>query len=110
MKMVIFSVLMFFTLMLRADEGAHGQGNSNKQIYKGIVTDESGEPLAGVQIRIEGSDAYYYTDFEGRFAIPADQQHAVEFWYAAMLPLKIQSLSVSAPEHPVLNKIQLKSF
>lgn len=101
---------MFFSLYLIADEGLHGQGNSSKQLCKGIVTDENGEPLAGVQIRIEGSDAYYYTDFEGRFAIPADQQNAVEFWYAAMLPLKVQQLGVSAPEHPVLNKIQLRSF
>lgn len=110
MKKAFLLLFFFFSISALADEGVHGDKSTSKQVYKGIVTDEYGEPLAGVQIRMEGSDAYYYTDFEGRFAIPAEQQNAVEFWYAAMLPLKVTQLSVSAPEHPVLNKIQLRSF
>lgn len=36
----------------------------------GVVVEEvSGDPLAGVSVRITGFEEIYYTDFEGRFNI-----------------------------------------
>src|SRR5688572_16986556 len=46
-------------------------GNDKEEIItiQGTVLDESGEPLAGVAIRVQGLPSAIYTDLDGNFTI-----------------------------------------
>lgn len=45
-------------------------GGNDEPVVTGVVIDENtGEPVPGVSIEIEGSDEEVYTDFDGRFEI-----------------------------------------
>lgn len=38
-------------------------------VVNGVIADEqSGEPLAGVEVKLEGTDRKVYTDFDGHFS------------------------------------------
>src|SRR5690606_32602389 len=48
-----------------------------RPILSGIVTDESGEPLIGVNVLIKGTTRGTSTDFEGRFTLDEVDEQAV---------------------------------
>jgi TonB-linked SusC/RagA family outer membrane protein len=48
---------------------------------KGIVKDETGQPLAGVTVTLKGSPKSIRTDAEGRFALPASKGDVLVFSY-----------------------------
>ncbi|MDA9893384.1 SusC/RagA family TonB-linked outer membrane protein [Flavobacteriaceae bacterium] len=51
------------------------------QTISGNVTDESGVPLPGANVIIEGTSIGVSTDFDGNFSIQADQGQVIQFSY-----------------------------
>jgi hypothetical protein len=72
-RLVIFLVVMSFTFALAAKEKNNTNKTSDKPAtvaISGLICDEaSGESLAGVEVKIEGTDIKTYTDFDGRFTL-----------------------------------------
>src|SRR5690625_6762089 len=56
----------------------------------GKVTDISGDPLIGVNIQVKGTTRGAMTDFDGEFAIQADLQDTLLFYYIAYKTLSVQ--------------------
>lgn len=55
--------------------------SSPKQKYSGTVTDEQGEPLVGVTIKVKGSQAGTITDIDGNYTIEAVPSSFLEISY-----------------------------
>lgn len=74
-----------------ASAGFAGGGKKTTTL-RGEVTDKSGEPLAGVQIKLKDSGKTFYTDFEGKFEL--DQvtiaDHQLEISYISYETKKVQ--------------------
>ncbi len=74
MKKIIFSVFIACaSLVVFAEKtGSKSETRTDAAIctLSGNIIDEvSGEALVGVEVKIEGSDAKTYTDFDGHFVI-----------------------------------------
>ena len=48
---------------------------------KGTITDETGEPMIGVTVRVKGSKAAAVTDLDGKFSLSANQGDFIEVSY-----------------------------
>ncbi len=70
MKTLMVALLAFITIHLSAFESG-GENKSNSQAALiGKVTDQvTGEALAGVAVKVEGTDIVAYTNFDGQFEI-----------------------------------------
>jgi hypothetical protein len=62
----------------------------NAQIVNGNVTDESGVPLPGANVIIEGTSTGVSSDFDGNFQIRAEQGQVLQFSYIGYLSQKIR--------------------
>ena len=74
MKKVIFALLVAFATTSAFAEKAETKTDSKADAavisLSGNVIDEvSGEALAGVEVKVDGSDIKTYTDFDGHFVI-----------------------------------------
>ncbi|MBN1768259.1 MAG: carboxypeptidase-like regulatory domain-containing protein [Prolixibacteraceae bacterium] len=72
MKKIVFVVVVLVgavNLAFAKDKPAETQSKpAVESAISGIITDQiSGEKLAGVAVRIEGTESVCYTDFEGNF-------------------------------------------
>lgn len=65
---------------------------SAQQTYllKGVVQDESGEPLIGATFMVKGTTSGGSTDIEGNFAINVKKGDVLAFSYVGYLPQEIQ--------------------
>lgn len=68
---------------------AQEKPSSDKQI-KGKVTDETGEPLIGVNIQVQGSASGVITDIEGRYSIEAPVGSTLNFTYIGYTPQNVK--------------------
>ena len=59
------------------------------QSATGLVTDENGEPMVGVQIRIEGTNTGVITNIDGNFSIKAQKGNIMTFSYIGYEPQKV---------------------
>ncbi|MGZ3863150.1 MAG: carboxypeptidase-like regulatory domain-containing protein [Bacteroidia bacterium] len=60
---------VFFVFILCTGNITAGNEPANIHILSGKIVDkQNGEALAGVKIRIDGTDKFYYTDIEGNFS------------------------------------------
>ena len=62
----------------------------NAQIVNGNVTDESGVPLPGANVIIEGTSTGVSSDFDGNFQIRAEQGQVLQLSYIGYLSQKIR--------------------
>ena len=73
MKSAIFSILLFLTCYAavagnKDTKNTKDSDNSATTMITGTITDVfSGESLAGVEVKIEGTTLKTYTDFDGNF-------------------------------------------
>ncbi|MEH0008378.1 MAG: TonB-dependent receptor [Flavobacteriales bacterium] len=74
------------------------QAQAQQKMLSGTVVDEKGEPLAGVNIVIEGTHRGTATDFDGKYTIEASPGQKLTFSY-----LGYQSVSRSVGESNILN-------
>ena len=68
---------------------AQEKPSSDKQI-KGKVTDETGEPLIGVNIQVQGSASGVISDIEGRYSIEAPVGSTLNFTYIGYTPQNVK--------------------
>ncbi|MFW9603196.1 MAG: carboxypeptidase-like regulatory domain-containing protein, partial [Prevotella sp.] len=61
-------------------------GISAQSIVKGIVNDESGEPVIGATIRVVGTKEGAITDFNGNFQISAASNAKLNVTYVGYIP------------------------
>ena len=54
-----------------------GTGSAESKILKGKVTDSSGEPLPGVNVRLAGSDKGTITNLNGEYSLPLPVEDAL---------------------------------
>lgn len=68
-----------------------GGGKKTTEL-KGVVTDNHGEPLAGVKIHIPSLEKDVYTDFDGHFSIPELplKKQSIELTYVSFEEKKVQ--------------------
>lgn len=75
-RFIIITAAILISLSTSLMAGNEGDGNTssaNKSsaTINGVVLDKaSGENLAGVTIKVEGTDIVIYSDLEGNFVIP----------------------------------------
>lgn len=62
----------------------------NKKKITGIIKDQNGEPLAGVNIRIQDTTAGTMTDTEGKFILDASPGNILEISYIGFIPQKVK--------------------
>lgn len=66
--------------------------DEQQQDITGVVTDDKGTPIAGVNITVEGTSKGTSTDFDGAYAISADQGETLVF---SSVGFKDQSMTIS---------------
>lgn len=78
--------------------------NDHPNYFNGVVIDQiTGETLAGVEVRIKGTNTVVYTDAEGRFFLNdlSEGEFSLEFHYLMyadkVLNLQVASLSSESP-------------
>ncbi|MEK9957780.1 MAG: carboxypeptidase-like regulatory domain-containing protein, partial [Flavobacteriaceae bacterium] len=59
------------------------------QQISGVVTDESGSPLPGATVQIEGKATGVTTDFDGNYSIDAQQGDVLLFSYVGYTPVSL---------------------
>ncbi len=68
MRSIRFFIL-FAVIGSQVSLGFAGNDNNETISLQGTVLDESGEPLAGVAIRVQGYPSTIYTDLDGNFTV-----------------------------------------
>ena len=73
-----------------------------------VVDFNSGETLAGVEVRIDGTDVKAYTDFDGNFEIPNVKpgKYNLIASYISYNNSLVENLDVAKKETPVNIKLQ----
>ncbi|RTY88485.1 SusC/RagA family TonB-linked outer membrane protein [Flavobacterium sp. GT3R68] len=89
-KIFLASILMLFVQMSFAQE----------KTVSGIVTDQNGLPIPGVNVLLKGATTGTQTDFDGNFKMVADQGQILVFSY-----LGLQTKEVAATSNM---KVQMK--
>ena len=93
----LLSLLFFIPLLSLAGAPGPHRGTAPRATgperfavpIKGIVKDETGQPLAGVTVTTKGSDKAVRTDAEGRFTIQASKGDVLVFSYVGHTPKEI---------------------
>jgi uncharacterized surface anchored protein len=113
MKKIIFSMLaLVLTIAVSAKENETkapaSVDNAATVVLAGSIADAiSGESLAGVEVKIEGTDLKTYTDFDGNFAFNGVKpgEYKVVTSYISYKPAT-QVLSLNAKETELKIKME----
>lgn len=100
--------LHILIVLLATTTMAFAGGNLKTTELKGQVTDQQGNPLAGVKVEVSGVNNEVYTDFDGNFSIenvPLENQ-SIELEYISFRKEKLQ---VEAASLSSMIQIELKS-
>lgn len=65
----LFICLFSLSILASTPSFAGNDKDENVQL-QGVIVDESGEPLAGVAVRVQGYAGVFYTNLDGQFEIP----------------------------------------
>jgi TonB-linked SusC/RagA family outer membrane protein len=74
--------------------------SAQKKTIVGIVTDQTKEPLAGVSVKVKGTQDGTITDFNGRYSVKADANSTIVFSFIGM-----QTVEVKAANRTVVNAV-----
>ena len=66
-------------------------GMSAQSIVKGVVTDQSGEPVIGATVKAAGSKLGVITDLDGKFSIDAAPDATLTITYVGMEPKTVKA-------------------
>ncbi|AUP81734.1 DUF4139 domain-containing protein [Flavivirga eckloniae] len=85
------------------------------QTISGIVTDETGTPIPGVNVIIKGTSNGVATDFDGQYSIKADGGKALDFSYIGYktetFPIHSSIMNISLdPDMQALNEVVVVGY
>ena len=60
-----------------------------QQNVKGVITDDEGVPLPGVNVVIKGTDTGVSTDFDGNYSIKAEQEDTIVFSFIGFVDQEV---------------------
>lgn len=83
-----------------------------KYSIKGQVTDEKGDPLAGVEVFVEGIDKKVYTDFDGNFEVSQlkNGTYTLKFSYVAYNDAKNVFKTIQSSTESTIVKLQKRKL
>ncbi len=73
---------------------------SAQEVISGMVSDESGEPLIGVTVSVQGSEIGTVTDFDGSFVLKASPSDVLEISY---IGYKTQTIPINGQNNININ-------
>jgi len=88
-------------IIFKLDESISGA--IQKAQVKGIVTDGDGNPMPGVNVRIEGTSVGTQTDFDGNYVLKASKGDVIIFTYIGMKTVNV-TVGESASVNVVLEE------
>lgn len=95
-RTLMFLILLFFPLFIKAQQIT----------VTGSVTDENGEPLAGVTVQLKGSASGTVTDIRGNFSLTAPADGVMHFSYigftSAEKPVSREFMQVILKENLIM--------
>ena len=62
----------------------------NAQTVKGTVSDESGEPIIGATVKVQGSNEGAITDFDGNYSVKAASDATLNFSYVGYVSQQVK--------------------
>lgn len=71
----------YLVLFTKEVEEVKSVAQQNKRTIKGVVTDESGEPLIGVSVLVKGTTTGTITDMDGNYSLEVANESTLEFTY-----------------------------
>lgn len=88
-------VYLFFILILHGNVFCHDfdKLNNATKLVVGKITNNYGEPLPGVKIKINETGETFFSDFEGNYSIrlKSTQSHVISIMALGYLPLQLKS-------------------
>lgn len=75
----------------RAPETEMAQAVQQSRTVKGKITDENGEPMIGVTVRVAGGKNAAVTDFDGNFSVTAQASDMLELSYIGYATQKVSA-------------------
>jgi len=98
LQKLVFKAMMALSLMLFLPFSAYAQN----MVVKGVVIDQSGEPVIGATARVQGTNNGTITDFDGNFVLnDVKQGDMIEFSYVGYIP---QTVAAKASMNVVLEE------
>jgi len=88
-KKLILLIALAFSCVMAMNLSAQNQ----KGTVTGVVTDDTGEVLAGAAVNVKGSDAWAVSDLDGKYSIIASNGDVLVFSYVGY---KTQEVTVSS--------------
>ncbi len=88
MKRKVFLLCLLFMQLLGV-----GAFAASARTVKGVVVDETGEPLIGATVQVEGTSTGVTADLDGNFAINANDGQTLLISYVGYTPQKIKVTS-----------------
>lgn len=86
MNKKIFMICIFVVMLV----SFAAKASSDVRSIKGLVTDETGEPLIGATVLVEGTSIGVATDLDGFFEIKASDGQNLIFSYVGYEPVKVE--------------------
>jgi len=93
---LLFAPANSFATSLLADRNAP-QSTQQSGTVRGHVVDETGEPMIGVTVKVQGSNAMTITDVDGNFTLAARQGDVIEVSYIGYKTVKTTVKAGNAP-------------
>ena len=98
LQKLVFKAMMALMLMLFSPFSVYAQN----MVVKGVVIDQTGEPVIGATARVKGTNNGTITDFDGNFSLSnVKQGDAIEFSYVGYIP---QTVTASSSMHVILEE------
>ena len=103
---IIFSLCIFMSMLVQ---------QTYSQTISGNVTDESGVPLPGANVVIEGTSIGVSTDFDGNFEISVDIDQVLQFSYIGYITQELvvgdeDTISISLQSDNQLDEVVVTSL
>ena len=98
LKMILAAMLLLFSTGLYASVDIYPDRNymseaQQKRVVRGVVVDESGEPVAGANVVVKGTTIGIITDMDGAFTLEASADAVLQISYVGYLAQDITAVS-----------------
>lgn len=83
-----FAALCLFVGSLAVSASAFAQSNSPKNV-SGVVTDQTGQPMAGVTVMVKGTNTVAFSDNDGSYAIQVTSSSTLTFSFIGFVTQEV---------------------